>query len=96
MKNRITTFIKRFINKEGVKTFSVTAEVEMPIFKIAFDDYFFRDLSENMSEKCVNEMWKKYGTDIMRKVDKKTIGNLTVKKLSTLIAKEITGTNKSE
>lgn len=59
-------------------------------FMANFMDYaFIERVNEKMAEKAVKEIWKKHGASIMKKVDKKTIGNLTVKKLTTLIAKEL-------
>ncbi len=51
--------------------------------------HFIEVLNDRLAEKAVKEIWKKHGASILKKVDKKTIGNLTVKKLTTLIAKEL-------
>lgn len=86
--NNIFTTIKRFVRPDSQNTvIQVTAEMEL--IKTTFDFEYFSRLTDAMVEKAVKEIWKVHGKDIMRKVDKKTIGNLTVKKLSTMIAKEL-------
>lgn len=54
-----------------------------------FDHAFMERMVEALSQRAVDEIWKVHGPNILRKVDKKTIGNLTVKKLSALIAQEL-------
>lgn len=53
-------------------------------------DYMFVDrIHTLMAEKAVKEIWKKHGASIIKKADKKTIGNLTIKRLTALIEKEL-------
>jgi len=66
-----------------------TVSVDMNMTAQYFNYEFMNRVMEAMAEKAVKELWKRHGATILRKVDKKTIGNLTVKKLSALIAKEL-------
>lgn len=86
--NKIFTEIRSWIKPDsGRKVVQISAQLEL--FKTAFDMEYFNKLTDAMVEKSVKEIWKIHGPSILKKVDKKTIGNLTVKKLSTLIAKEL-------
>ena len=68
MHNKLTSFV-RSISKSytGVKRIAWTTEFELPILKEALDTGFFEKITDKMAEKCVNEMWKKYGAEILKK-----------------------------
>lgn len=86
----IITQIKEFINPETKKKETLfTSQVNLNLIATYFDYEFMKSITDGMADKAVKEIWKVHGASIVRKVDKKTIGNLTVKKLSALIAKEL-------
>lgn len=78
---------KMILNPRGGATIACNFGESMTM---KFVEYAFLERVANlMAEKAVKEIWKKHGATIIKKVDKKTIGNLTVKKLTTLIASEL-------
>lgn len=81
--------ITRILKKKDSPNVVIQTEMDLTLFRTAFDHVYFETVVNKMTDKAVQVMWKKYGADIIRKVDKKTIGNLTIKKLSALIAKEL-------
>lgn len=81
----IETRIRTIPNKAG---FMMETYIN-PMTLDAFHYSFVASLSDRLAEKAVKEIWKRHGADIIKKVDKKTVGNITVKKLFSLIAKEL-------
>lgn len=69
--------------------YTIVSKVNIPLILTAMEYDFIKQLNEKMADKVVNEVWKKHGQSLLKKVDKKTIGNITVKKLSTMIAQEL-------
>ena len=83
MENIVTRLFRR---PDSPRT-TISVDVDMTTAMVNYQ--FLNRVVDALAEKAVKEMWKRHGAAILKKVDKKTIGNLTVKKLSTLIAQEL-------
>ncbi len=83
MENIITTFFKR---PDKAVT---TLQVDVNLMAGYFDYTMMERITDALAQKAVDEIWKIHGASIIKKLDKKTIGNISVKKLSALIAKEL-------
>lgn len=81
--------ITRIFRKKDSPNIQLVTEIDMTLLGTYIDHAMPDMFMGKMVDKLVQETWKRHGMSLLKKVDKKTIGNLTVKKLSALIAKEL-------